>query len=92
MWCAGEDGFSDLRDVEVFDPATGTWAAAAPLATPRCNPAVVALGGLLYAIGGFDGGPSGPPKPRLIPEQRALFTRHRVTAGHAIHRCGKGMF
>ncbi len=37
---------------EVYDPATGRWAEAAPLPTPRDHLAVVAADGKLHAIGG----------------------------------------
>lgn len=45
-----------LASAEVFDPATNTWTAAAPMATPRAFHAVAALGALVYAMGGCSGG------------------------------------
>ena len=54
--------FIALPTVEVFDPAgnggTGSWTTKHPLNTPRGAPAVVAVNGKIYAIGGQkqDGG------------------------------------
>jgi N-acetylneuraminic acid mutarotase len=38
--------------VRAYHPATDTWSTKAPMPTPRCHLAVVALNGLIYAIGG----------------------------------------
>ncbi|MEP7148481.1 MAG: kelch repeat-containing protein [Acidobacteriota bacterium] len=37
---------------EAYDPKTDSWSTRAPMPTPRCHLAVVALGGLIYALGG----------------------------------------
>lgn len=37
----------------VFDPAWPSWASIAPMPTPRVHPAVAAIGGQLYAVGGW---------------------------------------
>jgi N-acetylneuraminic acid mutarotase len=47
-------------DVDIYSPAMGTWAPAAPLPLPRTGLAVVRLGALVYAIGGA--GSSGTPR------------------------------
>jgi cysteine-rich repeat protein/predicted outer membrane repeat protein len=39
---------------EAYNPVTNAWASKAPMPTPRCYPAVIALGGLIYAVGGTD--------------------------------------
>ena len=41
----GKDGTTALRTVDVFDPATGKWAPAAPMKARRANFALVALEG-----------------------------------------------
>ena len=41
-----------LASVEVFDPETGAWAAAAPMSTSRFSHCVVALKDKIYAMGG----------------------------------------
>ena len=41
-----------LDTVEVYDPATETWAAAAPMPTARWGLAAGVVGGKLYAVGG----------------------------------------
>lgn len=45
-------GFQLSDANEVFDPASNTWASAAPLPTPRFLLGVAALNGKIYAIGG----------------------------------------
>jgi N-acetylneuraminic acid mutarotase len=37
---------------EAYDPVTDSWMRRAPMPTPRCHLAVVALSGLIYAVGG----------------------------------------
>ena len=41
-----------LPTVEVYDPATDSWTAKQDLNTPRGAPAVAAVNGKIYAIGG----------------------------------------
>jgi N-acetylneuraminic acid mutarotase len=44
---------------EIFDPASGTWQAGAPIPTPRDHLGVVAIDGRLLALGGrVDGDPA----------------------------------
>ncbi len=53
------DGSYDeyLSTVEMYDPATDTWAAKADMPTPRRSLAAGVVGGKIYAIGGSDGTP-----------------------------------
>jgi len=44
-----------LNVVECFDPEGNQWTALAPMPTPRSDLAAAAVGGKLYAIGGYDG-------------------------------------
>ncbi|XP_052743495.1 ring canal kelch homolog [Bicyclus anynana] len=44
-----------IRDVEAFDLDGGRWRAAAELPSRRCRAGLAAVGGRLYAVGGFDG-------------------------------------
>ena len=44
-----------LSSVECFDPARGTWAAVAPMATARRRCGAAAIGGKMYLAGGVDG-------------------------------------
>lgn len=44
-----------LSTVEVYDIATDTWTAVAPLSVPRSDLVAVAHGGNIYAIGGWNG-------------------------------------
>ncbi len=37
---------------QAYDPKTDSWSTRAPMPTPRCHLAVVALDGLIYALGG----------------------------------------
>lgn len=48
----GEAGGSALSSVEIFDTARGTWTPAPPLSIPRSGCAAVAVGGMIYAVGG----------------------------------------
>src|SRR5256886_10486426 len=43
---------ASLTTLEVYDPATNSWATAAPMGTPRDNPGSTVLGGKLYVFGG----------------------------------------
>jgi len=40
--------------LEVYDPSTDTWSAKTPMPTPRWDLAAAAVGGKVYAIGGWD--------------------------------------
>ncbi|XP_041981896.1 ring canal kelch homolog isoform X2 [Aricia agestis] len=44
-----------IRDVEAWELAGARWRPAAPLPTRRCRAGVAAVGGRLYAVGGFNG-------------------------------------
>ncbi len=49
----GKDQFrADLTDLQVYDPAAGTWATRAPIPTGRWGMGVAAVNGILYAAGG----------------------------------------
>ena len=54
--CGGQSGHSDNSNVEVYDPQTNAWTAAAPMIAGRKNPAAAVLttGGqeMLYVMGG----------------------------------------
>ncbi|HTD88100.1 MAG TPA: kelch repeat-containing protein [Candidatus Binatia bacterium] len=47
----GNNGYATTAN-EAYDPKTDTWTTRSPMPTPRANLAVVALDGLIYAIGG----------------------------------------
>jgi N-acetylneuraminic acid mutarotase len=51
---AGRRMGTNLGTHEIFDPASGTWSAAAPAPTPRSGVAAAALGGHVYLFGGED--------------------------------------
>jgi N-acetylneuraminic acid mutarotase len=93
--CTGEtetEPHNPIAAVHEFDPATGKWTARAPLPEPRRNFAVVALDGLLYAVGGSDAGAQ--PKAVLVydPRSNAWRTTKAVSnfvgcgVAHAIGR------
>jgi N-acetylneuraminic acid mutarotase len=44
-----------LGTVEAYDPATNTWTTKASMPTPRAELGVVAINGILYAVGGRNG-------------------------------------
>ena len=48
----GAPDYFALSTVEVYDPVTNTWKALKHLNTPRAAPAVAAVNGKIYAIGG----------------------------------------
>jgi hypothetical protein len=54
VWVIGgrAAGVGDLASVEVFDPATETWTAAAPLPEPRAELAAAVIGGYIHVGGG----------------------------------------
>jgi N-acetylneuraminic acid mutarotase len=45
----------ELATVEVYNPATDIWTSRAPMPTARHGLAAVAIDGIIYAIGGFNG-------------------------------------
>ena len=50
----GYDGRS-VSSCEVYDPASNSWRAIAPMGSKRQCLAAAVVGGLLYALGGYDG-------------------------------------
>jgi len=54
-WAQTDSGEGPTATLEVYDPATNTWAVKAPMPTPRNVLAAAALGGKLYAMGGWTG-------------------------------------
>jgi large repetitive protein len=63
----GKTATGPRSDVNVYDPATDTWTAVAPLPGPAVeNPAVVALNGKLYAFGGSTSPFSGAVKNAAV--------------------------
>jgi N-acetylneuraminic acid mutarotase len=44
-----------VDNAAVYDPGTNTWAAIAPLPTPRGGATAQAINGLVYVVGGMDG-------------------------------------
>jgi hypothetical protein len=54
LYVIGYSGGSCSSVVEAYDPATNSWSYKSPMPTARCNLAVVALNGLIYALGGGD--------------------------------------
>ena len=51
----GRDGSIYLSSCEVYDPASNSWRAIAPMGSKRSGMAAAVVGGLLYALGGYDG-------------------------------------
>ncbi|KAG7301128.1 hypothetical protein JYU34_015545 [Plutella xylostella] len=51
----GYDRAQALRSVEVYDPASNTWAAGPELSVARARCPAARLGGAVYALGGSDG-------------------------------------
>lgn len=51
----GHDGPCVRKSVEAYDYLSDTWRPVADMALCRRNAGVVALGGLLYVVGGDDG-------------------------------------
>ena len=55
------DGFPvSLKTVEAYNPTSNTWATVPSMRTPRAAFGAVVTGGVLYAIGGEEDGPSKP--------------------------------
>lgn len=56
LYMAGgiEKGYGATPAFEVFDPATNTWATAAPMPVALHHAGLVGVGDLLYLIGGYD--------------------------------------
>ncbi len=46
---------SGLNSVECYDPRNNEWRMVAPMSTRRSSVGVGVVGGLLYAVGGYDG-------------------------------------
>lgn len=65
----GYDGTRALPHCFCWDAETDAWLAHPPLASPRYHLALVALGGALYALGGFDGR-FHPPSPSTLASSR----------------------
>jgi len=55
LFAAGGQEDDPVKSVEVFDPAAQDWRRVAPMGEKRVNFGFAALGGHLYAIGGWDG-------------------------------------
>jgi len=55
----GYNNSTELATLEVYNPATNTWATKAPMPTPRHQMAVGDIDGLLYVAGGYDNGTVG---------------------------------
>ena len=50
----GWDGSNYRSEVEVYDPADGSWSSLPDMPTARFDPSVFSIGGLLYVYGGHD--------------------------------------
>src|SRR5207247_2685806 len=66
-----------VSTVEVYDPATNTWSAAAPMPTARSSLTAATVKGKIYAIGGANGGvylntAAGVPHCRACSGHRAI--------------------
>jgi N-acetylneuraminic acid mutarotase len=53
LYVAGGQGSSVL---EMYDPATNRWSTRAGMSVARHGPVAAVINGLLYVVGGFDGG------------------------------------
>ena len=53
LYVVGGQGTAAL---EMYDPATNRWTARAGMSTARQAPGAATIGGVLYVVGGFDGG------------------------------------
>ena len=49
-------GGREMSSVEVYDPGTGEWSAAADLTTARYDHSCVVWEGMLWVVGGMDAG------------------------------------
>lgn len=67
---------------EVYDPATGRWAAIADMPAPRHHMMAAALGGFVYAMGGFDETGFNPVDTvwRYLPDSDSWETRASLPA------------
>lgn len=94
LFVAGGLGASGPSDrVTCFNPLTGTWSPVRPLLEPRCQLRMVALDGLLYALGGecllsverYD--PRADRWSHVAPLPGGSFA-----VGHEAVACGDGLF
>lgn len=53
----GYDGGHPLRVLQVYDPTANEWSEGAPPGVARCDSALVSLGSVLVALGGYNRGP-----------------------------------
>lgn len=67
-----------LADLEAYDFRTGRWTALAPMLTPRHHVALVALDGMLYAIGGRSQGDFSSPAVERYDPRTDRWTRMRA--------------
>lgn len=51
----GFNGSLRVRTVDVYEPATDTWASCRSMEARRSTLGVAVLKGMIYAVGGFDG-------------------------------------
>ena len=80
----GRNGHNDNSNVEVYDPQTNAWTAAAPMIAGRyyCAAAVLTTGGqeMLYVLGGDNG------NNNFLETMATTTTRGRMP-GHPWRRC-----
>lgn len=89
----GLSGSGPSDRVTCFNPVSGTWSPVRPLLEPRCRLRMVALDGLLYALGGecllsverYD--PRADRWSRVAPLPGGSFA-----VGHEAVACGGGLF
>lgn len=72
-----------LADVQVYDPAAGSWRAGPPLAHRRLEPIVVSAAGSIWCIGGTGGEPLAVVES-IGPGERSW--RAEAPAPHPIHQ------
>jgi hypothetical protein len=56
IYAIGGSNGASLSTVEVYDPATNSWAAGTPMQTPRAYLGAAVLGNKIYAVGGTNAG------------------------------------